>query len=66
MVIARFVGQMLDSEGKMPLTDAQIRSLKAGGKRIRRSDGGGLFLDVMTSGSKYSGSLTDTVDRREP
>ena len=50
----------------MPLTDAQIRSLKAGGKRIRRSDGGGLFLDVMTSGSKYSGSLTDTVDRREP
>lgn len=36
----------------MSLTDAQIRSLKAGGKRIRRSDGGGLFLDVMTSGSK--------------
>ena len=36
----------------MALTDAQIRSLKAPSKRIRRSDGGGLFLDLMPSGRK--------------
>ncbi|NOX40954.1 MAG: tyrosine-type recombinase/integrase [Alphaproteobacteria bacterium] len=36
----------------MPLTDAQIRSLKPGTKRIRRSDGAGLYLDVMPSGRK--------------
>lgn len=36
----------------MSLTDAQIKSFKSPGKRLRRSDGGGLFLDVMPSGKK--------------
>lgn len=36
----------------MSLTDSQIKSIKAQGKRLRRSDGGGLFLDVMPSGKK--------------
>jgi integrase len=37
----------------MALTDAQIRSFKAGPKRFRKSDGGGLFLEVMPSGGKF-------------
>lgn len=36
----------------MSLTDAQIRAFKAAPKRIRRSDGGGLYLDLMPSGRK--------------
>ncbi|MCB1359126.1 MAG: integrase arm-type DNA-binding domain-containing protein [Maritimibacter sp.] len=36
----------------MALTDAQIRALKPVSGRIRRSDGGGLYLDVMASGRK--------------
>ena len=36
----------------MPLTDAQIKSFKPENKRIRKSDGGGLFMDVMPSGKK--------------
>lgn len=36
----------------MPLTDAQIRSSKPQTKRIRRSDGGGLYVDLMPSGKK--------------
>ncbi len=36
----------------MPLTDAEIRAFKPGKQRVRRSDGGGLFVDVMTSGKK--------------
>lgn len=36
----------------MALTDAQIRSLKASSKRIRKFDGGGLLLDLMPSGRK--------------
>ena len=34
----------------MPLTDAEIRAFRPGKQRFRRSDGGGLFLDVMPSG----------------
>lgn len=36
----------------MSLTDAQIRAFKPSAKRFRRSDGAGLFLDVMPSGKK--------------
>jgi len=36
----------------MPLTDAQIKSFKPENKRIRKSDRGGLFVDVMPSGKK--------------
>lgn len=36
----------------MPLTDTQIRALQPSQKRVRRSDGGGLFLEVMPSGKK--------------
>jgi integrase len=36
----------------VPLTDAEIRSFKSGEQRFRRSDGGGLFVDVMPSGKK--------------
>lgn len=36
----------------MSLSDAQIKSFKSHGKRLRRSDGGGLFLDIMPSGKK--------------
>ena len=36
----------------MPLSDAEIRSFKSGEQRFRRSDGGGLFVDVMPSGKK--------------
>jgi len=36
----------------MALSDAQIKSFKAGEKRFRRADSGGLFLDVMPSGKK--------------
>ncbi|MFK7882228.1 tyrosine-type recombinase/integrase [Roseobacter sp.] len=36
----------------MPLTDTQIRALHPSEKRVRRSDGGGLFLEVMPSGKK--------------
>lgn len=37
----------------MSLTDAEVKSFKSHGKRLRRSDGGGLFLDVMPSGRKF-------------
>jgi len=64
---------MLDNGGEMSLTDAQIRALNAGSKRIRRSDGGGLFLDVMPSGSKvfrlayrYGGKQRTLVIGRYP
>ena len=36
----------------MALTDAQIRGLKPETKRIRKSDGGGMFLEVLPSGKK--------------
>ena len=36
----------------MPLTDAEIRAFRPISKRFRRSDGGGLFLDIMPSGKK--------------
>lgn len=36
----------------MPLTDAEIRGFSSQGKRFRRADGGGLFVDVMPSGKK--------------
>ncbi|WP_411890790.1 tyrosine-type recombinase/integrase [Yoonia sp. SDW83-1] len=36
----------------MPLTDTQIRSLRASEKRFRCSDGGGLFIEVLPSGKK--------------
>ena len=36
----------------MPLTDAEIRGFTPANQRFRRSDGGGLFIDVMPSGKK--------------
>jgi hypothetical protein len=36
----------------MPLTDAEIRGFSPVKQRFRRSDGGGLFIDVMPSGKK--------------
>ncbi|WP_146193056.1 integrase arm-type DNA-binding domain-containing protein [Maritimibacter sp. 55A14] len=36
----------------MPLTDAEIRAFSPQNQRFRRSDGGGLFVDVMPSGKK--------------
>lgn len=36
----------------MPLTDAEIRAFSPQTQRFRRSDGAGLFLDVMPSGKK--------------
>ena len=36
----------------MALTDAEIRAFKPDKRRFRRSDGSGLFLDVMPSGKK--------------
>ena len=38
---------------KMTLTDAQIRSFKREGKRFRKSDSGGLYVEVMPSGGKF-------------
>jgi len=37
----------------MPLTDAQIRSAKAGEKPTKLSDGGGLFLLLQPNGGKW-------------
>lgn len=36
----------------MPLTDATLRNLKATDKVVKQSDGGGLFIQVGTNGSK--------------
>ena len=36
----------------MKLTELTLRHLKPSEKRVRQSDGGGLFVDVMPSGSK--------------
>lgn len=36
----------------MPLTDTQLRNLKPEARAYRRSDGGGLFVEVGTGGSK--------------
>lgn len=36
----------------MPLTDSQIRSLKPDGRITRHPDGGGLYLEVLPSGTK--------------
>ncbi|WP_254592965.1 integrase family protein [Pectobacterium polaris] len=36
----------------MPLTDAKIRSTKSTNKPIKLADGGGLYLEVRSSGSK--------------
>jgi len=36
----------------MPLTDIQVRSLKPEAKPFRKSDGGGLFVEVRPNGSK--------------
>jgi integrase len=36
----------------MPLTDAKIRNTKSGAKPIRLTDGGGLYLEVRTTGAK--------------
>jgi len=44
--------QLFESWYNMPVTDTQIRALSACEKRIRRSDGGGLFLEVLPSGKK--------------
>ncbi|MBF2097882.1 MAG: DUF4102 domain-containing protein [Gloeomargaritaceae cyanobacterium C42_A2020_066] len=35
----------------MPLTDAQLRTLKANGQRQRHYDTGGLYLEVPPSGN---------------
>ncbi|QFY42190.1 DUF4102 domain-containing protein [Candidatus Methylospira mobilis] len=37
----------------MPLTDAKIRNTTAQDKRLKLSDGGGLYLLVMPSGVKW-------------
>lgn len=37
----------------MALTDAQVRSFKPNEKRFRKSDGRGLYLEVMPTGYKY-------------
>jgi integrase len=36
----------------MPLTDIQVRSMKPDAKPFRKSDGGGLFVEVRPNGSK--------------
>ncbi|MFN6183509.1 MAG: Arm DNA-binding domain-containing protein, partial [Burkholderiales bacterium] len=36
----------------MPLTDSQIRNTKPGEKPIKLTDGGGLYLEVRTTGAK--------------
>lgn len=36
----------------MPLPDTQIRALQPSQKRLRSSDGGGLFIEVLPSGKK--------------
>lgn len=36
----------------MPLTDTQLRNLKAEARTYRRADGGGLFIEVSPTGSK--------------
>jgi integrase len=36
----------------MPLTDTQLRNLKPEARKYRKSDGGGLFIEVVTGGSK--------------
>ena len=36
----------------MPLTDAKIRNTKPGDKPIKLTDGGGLYLEVRTTGAK--------------
>ncbi|MEO1196821.1 MAG: Arm DNA-binding domain-containing protein, partial [Pseudomonadota bacterium] len=36
----------------MPLTDKEIRAFKPGEKRVRKTDGHGLFLEIAPSGSK--------------
>lgn len=36
----------------MPLTDTQVRAIRSSEKRVRVSDGGGLFLEVLPSGRK--------------
>ena len=36
----------------MPLSDVQLRNLKAGAKPYRRADGGGLFVEVRPNGSR--------------
>jgi len=36
----------------MPLTDAEIRGFRSEQQRFRRSDSGGLFLDIMPSEKK--------------
>ena len=38
---------------RLSLSDAEVKSFKSQGRRLRRSDGGGLFLDVMPSGRKF-------------
>ena len=37
----------------MPITDVLIKSARPSGKALRLFDGGGLYLEVMPSGSKY-------------
>ena len=37
----------------MPLTDTQVRNLKPGEKDYKRTDGGGLYLLVKTTGAKW-------------
>jgi hypothetical protein len=37
----------------MPLTDVACRTAKPGSKSRKIADGGGLYLEVMPSGSKY-------------
>ena len=36
----------------MPLTDSQIRSTKPGKKPIKKTDGGGLYLEIRPTGAK--------------
>lgn len=36
----------------MPLTDAEIRAFRPEKQRVRKSDGGGLYVDIMPSGRK--------------
>lgn len=66
LVSSRFVGIIVGTAGPislysstvptniptMPLTDIQIRRLKPENKPFRKSDGGGLFLEVRPNGSK--------------
>lgn len=43
---------MAESRNRKPLTDTEVRAIKGGPKVRKLSDGGGLFLQVETNGSR--------------